>query len=194
MGQAKLKKTMNSGIVHPYSNRDIPITKEVDVSDIGKDVKEAQHITSLATKKFTFSYIEDYEEEEAIKAIEDHLGFQRPRVTGYHLAVKIYMTEKECKKYTHPDGRESMIYMPETSQVLANQQFTSCVGLVLAVGPWAYKGERFNGQEPWCKVADWVVIPRHEGLQVNYRGMQLMYIADDRVMDVISDPEHVKRI
>ncbi len=151
-------------------------------------VTRDKSVTDLATKKF--SYIEDCEEQEAKDLIKEHLGFNPPGVAGWQIVVKIHMRESELTKYKNKDGSESLIYVPPTSKSLADQQFTSRVGLVLSVGRTAYKSSKFGGV-PWCKPGDWIVMPRYGKTQINYRGVQVLYLDDDMVLDVIQDPEHV---
>jgi co-chaperonin GroES (HSP10) len=146
------------------------------------------HITDLAKKNF--SYIENYEEEEAKKLIREHLGFEPPVAAGWQIVVKIYIREDNCIKYKKDDGTESLIVMPPTSRSITEEKFTSRVGLVLSVGPQAYKDKKFGGV-PWCKVGDWIVMPRHGKTHINYRGVQVLYLDDDMVLQPIRDPEHV---
>jgi len=50
-----------------------------------------------------------------------------------------------------------------------------------------------NNIQPWCQVGDWVVIPRHEGTLINYRGVPMMFMPDDRILAVVEDPSYVTR-
>ena len=69
----------------------------------------------------------------------------------------------------------------------------SCTGMVVQMGEDAYQGTRFENTGPWCKVGDWVSLPRHEGVQFDYRGKPMFYINDDKIVNVIEDPSHIKR-
>jgi hypothetical protein len=183
-------------------NSNIELTNEIPMNAV--EVKETSN-------KFKLSFIEDYEVEKAKKLIEEHLGFEAPRVTGPFMAVKIYVRSNELKSFIDPVTKEKKTFvLPDSSRV--NDKFTNCVALVLSQGPECYKGKRFEEnwairflriffnrwmpaktKMPWSRVGDWVVIPRHEGIQVNYRGIPMQYIYDDRVMGIVEDPEHVKR-
>jgi len=138
-----------------------------------------------------FSFIDAHEEEEAKKFIEQHLGFPAPRVCGYYMAVKLYVRPEEVSTFTDKDGKEIKIILPESARV--EDKWRSCTALVLSQGPQCYKGKKFKDSGPWCKVGDWIVIPRNEGVQVNYRGIPMQYIPDDRVLGIIEDPTHVVR-
>jgi hypothetical protein len=139
---------------------------------------------------FRLSFIEPYEESEAIRQIEELLGFERPRPTGYHIAVKIYVRDEDCGKLFDKDGKETLIYAPP--KVSAHDKFRNCSALVLSLGDDAYRDRKFLSG-PWVRVGDWVVIARNGGPQVNYRGVPVTFIPDDNIYCVISDPTHVTR-
>src|SRR5579859_5957784 len=146
----------------------------------------------------SYSYIEPHEEQEAIRIIEEKLGFPRPRVTGYFIAVKIFLADEKIITKKNSVGKDIQIavpdgYNPETEKVYVNKsdgtivlpehvveerKFRNCSGLILAMGPLAYKGKKFEGSGPWCKVGDWVMFPRNEGHQINYRGIPMQIIPD----------------
>lgn len=142
-----------------------------------------------------FSYIEPNEEEIAKQFIEARLGFPPPRVTGYHIALMIYTRETlsarddKANPIIGTDGKPFKLIAP--SELKEVDKFKKTVGLVLSVGCDAYRGKRFEDSGPWCKVGDWVVIPRNEGNLSMYRGIPVVFIADDRVLCTVEDPEHV---
>ena len=111
------------------------------------------------------------------------------RPAGYLVAVKIYIRPEELKTIKKEDGTEVTLYLPDT--VRAEDKYSSVSALVCAVGPEAYQGEKFERSGPWCKVGDWILIPRYESTMVSYRGVAVALLPDDRVMAVISGPEDV---
>lgn len=111
------------------------------------------------------------------------------RPAGYLVAVKIYVRPEELKTIKQDDGTEVTLYLPDT--VRAEDKYSSVSALVCAVGPEAYQGEKFERSGPWCKVGDWVLIPRYESTMVSYRGVAMALLPDDRVMAVIKGPEDV---
>jgi hypothetical protein len=187
-------------------------TAEMLVEDISKTAKYSEfnakseyretqeQIINKRVDKYRLSYIEDYEEDEARKQIEELLGFEAPRVCGFHMAVKIYV---------RPDQIEGGIYIPD--MVTANDRFRNCTALVIAKGSECYSSGRFTEsltkkilrvffskwmppvKKPWCKVGDWIVFPRNEGPQINYRGIPMQIIPDDKCYMIIQDPTHVTR-
>jgi len=111
------------------------------------------------------------------------------RPAGYLVAVKIYIRPEELKTIKKEDGTEVTLYLPDT--VRAEDKYSSVSALVCAVGPEAYQGEKFERSGPWCKVGDWILIPRYESTMVSYRGVAVALLPDDRVMAVIAGPEDV---
>ena len=103
---------------------------------------------------------------------------------------EIYIRPEELKTIKKEDGTEVTLYLPDT--VRAEDKFSSVSALVCAVGPEAYQGEKFERSGPWCKVGDWILIPRYESTMVSYRGVAMALLPDDRVMAVITGPEDVE--
>ncbi len=148
---------------------------------------------SETTKKHDLSYIEVHEEQEAKDFIKSHLGFEPIRPAGYHLLVKLYI---------RPETYEGSSGIAISNSTRANDKWVSCTALVLAIGPDAYKGARFEKSGPWCKVGDWVMIPRNEGIQFNdhgsvekygEQGIAMQLIPDDRIVAVVDDPARISR-
>lgn len=138
------------------------------------------------------SFIEKREEAEAKLIIEGHLNFPPPRVCGYHLVIKLFVGNEALSEVTNSVGEKIKIINPSVN-IDANK-WRSCTGLVLAIGPDAYRGKRFEERSgPWAKVGDWVVFPRHEGTQFNYRGIPMYFVPDDRLFAVVDDPSYVTR-
>lgn len=145
------------------------------------------------------SYIEPHEELEAQQLIDRQIteltgDVLHLRPCGYLIAVKIYVRSDEYKTITRDDGTTSTLFLPDQSSV--RDRYNSVAALVVAVGPDAYKGVLPDGtpryREPWCKVGDWVVIPRYECFQITYREtVALGLLSDDKIMAVIKDPNDV---
>ena len=142
----------------------------------------------------SMSNIEPHEEELAKNLINDHFVEMtgKPfdmRPAGYLIAVKIYVRPEELKTIKQDDGTEVTLYLPDT--VRAEDKYSSVSALVCGIGPEAYQGEKFERSGPWCKVGDWILIPRYESTMVSYRGVAMALLPDDRVMAVITGPEDV---
>jgi co-chaperonin GroES (HSP10) len=142
----------------------------------------------------SMSNIEPHEEELAKQFIDEQFTEMtgQPfdmRPAGYLVAVKIYIRPEELKTIKREDGTEVTLYLPDT--VRAEDKYSSVSALVCAVGPEAYQGEKFERSGPWCKVGDWILIPRYESTMVSYRGVAMALLPDDRVMAVITGPDDV---
>jgi co-chaperonin GroES (HSP10) len=63
-------------------------------------------------------------------------------------------------------------------------------GNVLAVGPQAYKGEKYP-EGPWCKVGDWVIFARYAGSRFKIDGGEVRLLNDDEIIATVKDPEDI---
>lgn len=150
--------------------------------------------TNGSHKDAPVSFIEPHEHLEAQKVVAEafkHASGGRDfefRPAGYMVCVKIYIRPEEIKTIDTPEGKKTL-YLPEVSR--AEDKFTSSMGLVMALGPQAYKGQRADGTQlypvPYAAVGDLVLFPRGECYYVTYRGVALALIPDDRVLATITD-------
>jgi hypothetical protein len=136
------------------------------------------------------SYVEEHELESNKKLIFDHLEFEPPRVVGFNMCVKIYVRSNEMHSFTDNTGKTIKFYQPDS--VIAGDRFRSCVALVCAQGNECYTAPQFQGVR-WCNVGDWIIIPRNEGIQINYRGVPMQLIQDINMYAVVEDPTYVTR-
>jgi hypothetical protein len=160
--------------------------------------------------EFKTSYIEDHEDSEAIEYIEKILGFKVPEVNGTEMAVKIYIRPEEIVPFVDKDGKRKALVLP--SEAIANDPYRNCAALVLALGENSYKSSKFienivirtirkffpnllkpPSKRPYCKVGDWIMIPRNEGPQVKYKGVPITYLNCEKIYAVIQDPQHIDR-
>lgn len=207
--------TSSNRIVLPdnYAQRQ-EVIPEVDTNSIGDINQNLSNFcvneNSSNLDKFRLSFIEKHEEAEAKQYIEKLLGFEAPRVSAYHMAVKIFVRPEETQEITKDNGEKIRIYLP--SIVTAHDKYRNCVALVVSQGPEAYQHKRFREnifirflrkffnkwmppqrKKPWCKVGDWVIMARNAGPQINYRGVPMTIIPDDQIYGVIEDPNFVTR-
>jgi len=201
-GKALLKEVVQPVIPEPKVKepQKTPPAPVVENKVVDKKIKAAHPL----------SFIEDWEEEEAKKLIEEELGFERPRVSGWLLAVKVWTRPEDIHSFVDDQGNAKSIVLP--TMITNEDRYRSCTGLVLAMGPDCYNDSRFveplymrvirslfwwcmppSKKAPLCKVGDWIVFPRNEGVQVTYRGVPMQYIPDDKVLGIVSDPSHVTR-
>jgi len=150
--------------------------------------------------KPSLSHIEGHEEDEAKRLVNQQL-FEitgkpgAPSICGYLIGIKVYIRPEDIKTITRDDGTTAKLYRPGGKFDL--DRFTSGVGLVVGVGPQAYRGKDQFGNDrfpegPWCKVGDWVVFPRYESTQISWRDIPLVTVADEKVCMVVADPTDVR--
>lgn len=143
---------------------------------------------NLVTKPL--SYIEPSEELAAQELIDKQFTEMcgKPyggRPCGYYIVLRLYVRDEELKTITDASGKEVTLYLPPS--VTAEDKYRSGTGLVIAMGPQCYTGEKFP-EGAWCKVGDWVRIARGDLIRSMYRGVALALVADDRVLEIIDEP------
>lgn len=80
-----------------------------------------------------------------------------------------------------------------TDTIRDNAQYQTCVGLVVKIAPGCYKDKRYIDTGPACEVGDWVVIARHSGLRVKYKGLPTFITKEDAIEGKIGSPTDIER-
>ena len=78
-----------------------------------------------------------------------------------------------------------------SDQLIQEQQWTTNVGLVLKMGPLAYRDKKKFPTGPWCKEQDWVIFARYAGSRLKIDGGELRILNDDEILGVVNSPEDV---
>lgn len=157
-----------------------------------------------STKSDSLGWVQRHEVKIARKRIKETLGFEPPPMAGFYMAIAIH----EEKYARTSDGRKSFIVNANADE----EKFRNPTGLVVSQGPWCYQGEHFKEPilekicrfffgrwmepsiyRPWCRVGDFVVLPRHEGQMINYRGIPLMMLRDTKIYSPIENPSYITR-
>ena len=145
------------------------------------------------------SYIEDREQIEAQSLIDNQFREltkcdaypagvtfrEHCRLTRYFCAVKIYIRPEEMK--VGPDGKH-VILLPD--MVRTEDRYQSCVGLVVALGPQAFKDKEGKPKGSAYRVGDWVAFSRVDIIRIDFLGIPIGIMTDDRAIAVVSDPTH----
>ncbi len=125
-----------------------------------------------------------------------------------------YNLDEEIEKYkgAHPQGYRIIVrlYKPKietrtkggiilTTSIINKQnedhKFMNFVGLVVKMAPGCYADkERYKLTGPYCKVGDWVVVPRPHAHTYNYKGLTTLSISEDYIEQVIDDPRDILRL
>jgi co-chaperonin GroES (HSP10) len=114
----------------------------------------------------------------------DELDNSLPTPCGY----KILLALPEV----HETYEGSAIVRPKT--MLQQEEAASVVGLVLQLGPDAYKDEKKFPTGPWCKEGDYVLVRSYSGTRFRVFGKEFRLINDDTVEGVVPSPTGYSRI
>jgi co-chaperonin GroES (HSP10) len=101
-----------------------------------------------------------------------------PTVVGWKLLIRPVAIKTKTK---------GGILLPE--QYVADVQYLTTVGRVLAMGPQAYKHSDFEA--PWCKIGDTVCYGKFAGTKFLYKGVKLLLLEDRLVDMVVPDPAFI---
>ena len=105
-----------------------------------------------------------------------------PEPVGFRILIAI--PEKEEKT-------EGGVLLPEDTR--KREEAASMVGMVLKMGPDAYKDvERFPSG-PWCKEGDFMLMRSYSGTRINVHGQEFRVINDDSVEAVVEDPRGIEK-
>jgi len=110
--------------------------------------------------------------------------------------------EQEMSKVPNPTGWRIVILPHKgvektkggvilSDQLIQEQQWTTNVGLVLKLGPLAYRDKKKFPTGPWCKEQDWVIFARYAGSRLRIDGGELRILNDDEILGVVNSPEDV---
>lgn len=106
--------------------------------------------------------------------------------TRYFAVVKIFIRPEEMKTIQVEGGGTQTLYLPDT--VRAEDKYQSCVGLVVSLGPQAFQDKDGNPRGSLYRVGDWVVFPRTDIIRIDFRGIALGVMTEDRAVLVVTDP------
>lgn len=99
-----------------------------------------------------------------------------PEPCGWNVLVLQYVTPE----------RKGGLIMPV--QVQREDEFQGCVGIVLRLGPEAYKDQRKFPRGPWVAAGDWVAWPRLKGAVTR---MAIVHGSHKAVLTVLADDAFV---
>ena len=132
-------------------------------------MKNASETSSTSKSPSKFALEEKYQEEKN----------KLPVPTGWRILVLPFKGKKKTKG--------GILYSDEQ---IDRQQLATVCGNVLAVGPQAYKGEKYP-EGPWCKVGDWVIFARYAGSRFKIDGGEVRLLNDDEIIATVKDPEDI---
>lgn len=112
---------------------------------------------------------------------EEIAKFNDVEPQGWTILVRLYTEPKVVKGIFRPDI------------VHEEQQYKSCVGLVVKKSKAAYLDSRYEQTGKWCEIGDWVVFPRHAGYKILCHNLPVFILKEDAIDLVISDPTVIAR-
>jgi co-chaperonin GroES (HSP10) len=105
-----------------------------------------------------------------------------PRPSGYKILVAMPTVKEKT---------EGGVIRPDSLR--KQEEVASIFGVVVTMGPDAYKDEGKFPSGPWCKEGDWVVMRSYTGTRFKIQDQEFRLINDDSVEAVVEDPEHIAR-
>jgi len=103
-----------------------------------------------------------------------------PKPTGWRLLVLPFKMKEKTK---------GGILI--TDDVIERSQVASTCGLVLDVGPDAYRDKERYPDGPWCKKGSWVIFARYAGSRMKIDGGEVRLLNDDEVLATVENPEDI---
>ena len=107
--------------------------------------------------------------EEEAKELSDMQKLPKP--TGWRMLIMPHTGIRKTKGGVHL-----------TDKAQEEIQLTTNVGLVLKIGPDAYKDKARFPEGPWCKEKDWVLFAKYAGSRIKIDGGELRLLNDDEVL------------
>lgn len=116
---------------------------------------------------------------------DDEAADMLPKPAGFQLLIALPEEEEVT---------QAGIILPEETR--KREMLGSICGLVLEMGPDAYKGVDRNGAPrfpsgPYCKRGEWVMMKSYSGVRFMMGNREFRLINDDSVLGTVLDPKAV---
>lgn len=113
-----------------------------------------------------------------------------PEITGYNVLIRP----------VEPEAKIGSIVLP--TSFTEDVKFLTNVGQVKAMGPLCYNdpnvkpadGSYFpygRYKKPWCKVGDYVVWGKNQGVKIMVRGVSFVILQDELILMTLENPSDV---
>lgn len=161
-----------SGAISPFRQAQTNLS----FIDPGEEEKQAQELIDAQFRVLTKS-----------TKHPDGVTFrEHARMTRYFCAVKLYVRPEELSEITRDDGTKATLYLPDT--VRAEDRFQACCGLVVSLGPDAFTTKDGRPRGSRYGVGDFLVFPRSDIIRIDFCGVAMGIMTDDRAVIVTDDP------
>ena len=104
-----------------------------------------------------------------------------PKPVGYRILIALPEIEKTY-------GESGIL---KIDKEMHKEYIMSIMGLVLDVGPDAYRDPERFPHGPWCKVGDYVLFRMNSGTRIKIDGKEYRLMNDDSIEAVIPDPRGI---
>ena len=106
-----------------------------------------------------------------------------PNIQGYNILIRP----------VEPDNKIGSLLLPDS--FTEDVKFLTNVGQVKAMGPLCYLDPNATGHNPhgrykapWCKVGDYVVWGKHQGVKLLIKGVAFVLLQDELVLMTLNEP------
>ena len=122
-----------------------------------------------------------------------------------HAAEEAEQIAPKAKQLPDPAGYKLLVALPEperetaggiikADETVRNEEVGSITGMVLKMGPDAYKDERRFPNGPYCKEGDWILMRSYSGTRFRVHGREFRLINDESVEAVVQDPRGIIKV
>lgn len=112
---------------------------------------------------------------------------------------------KLSPKLPVPKGYKLLVALPsieertaggiiKAKQTMDDEQISTVVGYVVALGPDAYNDSKKFPTGPYCKEGDWIVMRAYTGTRFKVDGQEFRLLNDDSVEAVVDDPRGITKL
>jgi len=81
----------------------------------------------------------------------------------------------------------------KAESIMRQEEHSTTILFVLAVGPDAYKDTDKFSNGPWCKEGDFVLVRTYSGTRFKIYGKEFRLLNDDQIDAVVDDPRGITR-
>ena len=121
---------------------------------------------------------------EEFRTVVNRAGDKLPKPTGWKLLIAVPKAREKT---------EGGIFKPGES--VRNEEIGTIVGLVIQVGPLAYKDpKKFGTSGPWCNRGEFIVMRSYTGTRFMVGDQEFRLINDESVEAVVDDPRGVRKV
>jgi chaperonin GroES len=117
-----------------------------------------------------------------IEGVDTSVLEKLPDPTGYRVLIAAIKVQ---------DKTQGGVILPD--DLKNREQTASVVGLVLKLGPDAYKDEKKFPNGAYCKEGDFVLFSAYSGTRFTIDGEEFRLMNDDTIEATISDPRGYRR-